>query len=415
MKFSELNKNISPDPIKKEIAQTIKKENKIVQSENKIVEDKDKKEDIKDQVMEQNKNIISEKNKSIKEENKIENRDEMRFTIKPKISPQKENFSAILERKNEFIERAKMLYSRSLIWIKDFFAEVERPYLEKYVEAYYIINDIYKEIDENPFFPLMLKYITPGNYLFSHSLNVAIIGIGAAKSLNFSEDKIKHIGIAGLFHDIGMMEYIYLARKEGKLNSGEMDLIKNHVIKTLESLDKIMDFDPKVKPFISDIILKTHERIDGSGYPQGISELDIYSGIIASADVYEAMTHMRPYRDAYEFPLLIRNFIGEFKNLFPSNSLKGILSFLTMYPAGSIVRLSTGEIGIVEILNKRNFSRPLVKVVMDGDFNIIENFYIDLTEYPLSSIEDMVSYKEISQKNNEFLVDFQMQNLWVDW
>jgi len=246
---------------------------------------------------------------------------------------------------------------------------------------------------------------------------VAIIGIGAAKSLNFSEDKIKHIGIAGLFHDIGMMEYIYLARKEEKLNSGEMDLIKNHVIKSVELLDKIMDFEPETKSFIADIISKTHERTDGSGYPLGISgdKLDVYSGIIAAADVYEAMTHIRPYRQDYELPSVIRSFIGEFKNLFPSNSLKGILSFLTMYPAGSLVKLSTGEIGIVEILNKRNFSRPVVKIVMDGDFNIVKNFYIDLTEYPLSNIDDIVNYEEISKKNNEFLVDFQMQNLWVDW
>lgn len=409
MRFSELNKKSeSESDIKK-----FKQEPTIKPIELINLKEKEETKNIDTNDKKPEKEILEDSKAPV---DKPQKEPEIKFSI-PKKEIKKTDFSPFLAREKELKEKANVIYSKAVLMMKEFYSELGNSYIEKYAELRYLIDQIYEQLKENPFFPIVLKYLTPADYLISHSINVSIISMGVAKNLNLEENTIKKIGISALLLDIGMRDYISLVRQERKLNDTEMEMIKNHVQIGIEKLNNIVDLEFEIKAFAADILSKVHERYDGSGYPLGIAgeKIDLYSQILAVADVYEAMTHKRPWRNAYEPPVIMRQFLSDFKESFHPKALKGIILFLSMYPPNSIVRLSTGEIGIVELMNSEKFARPIVKIVMDSEFRNVENFFIDLMEYPLTQIENEIKYKELAEKNIKFLIDYEMSSLWIDW
>ncbi|MFH1934050.1 MAG: PAS domain S-box protein [Pseudomonadota bacterium] len=131
-------------------------------------------------------------------------------------------------------------------------------------------------------------------YTAGHQGKVARLAVAIAQKMNLSEALIKGIQMAGVIHDIGKM-YIpaEFLSKPGKLSETEMTFVRTHAQKGFDIM-KDIDFPWPV----ARIILEHHERIDGSGYPDGKSSNDILleSKIISVADVVEAMASHRPYR-----------------------------------------------------------------------------------------------------------------------
>jgi PAS domain S-box-containing protein/putative nucleotidyltransferase with HDIG domain len=131
-------------------------------------------------------------------------------------------------------------------------------------------------------------------YTAGHQQRVAILARAIAEEIKLTSEQIETIGYAAILHDIGKIKIpSEILSKPGRLNNYEMDLIKTHpqigheIVKTLEL------------PWnICPIVLKHHERLDGSGYPQGLKgeDIPIEARIMAVADVVEAMASHRPYR-----------------------------------------------------------------------------------------------------------------------
>jgi len=133
-------------------------------------------------------------------------------------------------------------------------------------------------------------------YTASHQRRVGQLSSAIAKEMNLALDQIKEIHIAGVLHDIGKISVpSEILTKPGRLNEMEMNLLKAHPQVGYDILEKI-DFPwPLAK-----IILQHHERMDGSGYPTGLSgkEILLEARILGVADVVEAMSSHRPYRPA---------------------------------------------------------------------------------------------------------------------
>jgi len=137
---------------------------------------------------------------------------------------------------------------------------------------------------------------TKDPYTAGHQRRVAELASAIANEMNFSEEDVEGIYLAGLIHDIGK---IYVAAeilsKPGPITEAEFNMIKSHPRIAYDIL-KTIDF-----PWpIADIVLQHHERINGSGYPSGLSgdEILLSAKILAVADVVEAMVSHRPYRPA---------------------------------------------------------------------------------------------------------------------
>jgi PAS domain S-box-containing protein/putative nucleotidyltransferase with HDIG domain len=131
-------------------------------------------------------------------------------------------------------------------------------------------------------------------YTAGHEKRVALIAVGIATELGYDEQRIEGLQIAGYLHDVGkIMIPSEILSKPGKLTAAEYALIKGHAQASYDVL-KNVDF-----PWaIADMVLQHHERIDGSGYPQGLKGDAILpeAKILAVADVVEAMGSHRPYR-----------------------------------------------------------------------------------------------------------------------
>ena len=133
-------------------------------------------------------------------------------------------------------------------------------------------------------------------YTAGHERRVGLIAADIAREMGWAERKCKELEMIGLVHDIGKIAVpVEILTKPGRLTAIEYDLVKEHAERGYQILKDVQFPLP-----IADIIRQHHERIDGSGYPQGLKGEQILpeARILAVADVVESMASYRPYRPA---------------------------------------------------------------------------------------------------------------------
>jgi len=131
-------------------------------------------------------------------------------------------------------------------------------------------------------------------YTYSHSVNVAMLSSAIGKALGFSANLVKELVLGALLHDIGKMRIPkVILNKPDKLDKEEIALIKRHPILGYQIVTNM-----GVPEKISEIVYNHHERIDGNGYPRGLTrdELSINVQIVSIVDVYDALVSDRPYK-----------------------------------------------------------------------------------------------------------------------
>ena len=215
--------------------------------------------------------------------------------------------------------------------------------------------------------------------VYSHSMNVSLLSAILGKWLRFSKKEIEILAMAGILHDIGKLlvpENILL--KPYKLTSKEFHVMKTHTYKGYQLL-KDMDINSHIKY----AALMHHERCDGSGYPIGVkgNKIDKYAKVVAIADVYDAMTSSRVYRDPICPFVVIHNFEQCGYLLYEVEYIMTFLKNIANTYIHSQVRLSNGMIGEIIMINNSSLSKPVVKM---GDS------YIDLSKEKQIQIEAVI-------------------------
>ncbi len=140
-------------------------------------------------------------------------------------------------------------------------------------------------------------------YTAGHEYRVGILSLAIARKMGLNEQQQKSVYFAGYLHDIGkLLIASEILSKPGKLTRGEYEVIKEHVYSSYELTQNI-----QLPYSISDIILQHHERMNGSGYPNGLknNEISIEARVLAVADVIEAMSSHRPYRPGFEISVAL--------------------------------------------------------------------------------------------------------------
>jgi putative nucleotidyltransferase with HDIG domain len=156
-----------------------------------------------------------------------------------------------------------------------------------------IVELIYK--DKNNFSGLTREVYSTENYLYNHSVNVAILAVRCGLALGLAKKKLVVLGMSALLHDIGLTKVPKeILDKRGKLTRKEYSQIKKHPTLGLEILKQIEGLEEEIKFATA----QHHERQFGQGYPEGLSEDDIhlFAKIIGLVDIYEALIHTRVYR-----------------------------------------------------------------------------------------------------------------------
>lgn len=195
---------------------------------------------------------------------------------------------------------------------------------------------------------------------YTHSMNVALISNVLARWLRMTPSEIRIATLCGMLHDIGKTRLPNtILKKRGKLTRQEYDVVKTHPTEGYQTLMPLM-----INDHVKNAVLMHHERLDGSGYPLGISgnRVDHFAQLVAIADVYDAMTCARVYRG----PLCPFKAVSLFESEgYQKYNPRYFLTFLENIADTYLqytVRLSNGQEGDIVYINPGRLSRPVVKI-----------------------------------------------------
>lgn len=220
------------------------------------------------------------------------------------------------------------------------------------------------------------------DYTFQHSVNTTIIALIMAISMGWPEHRLLELGMGVLMHDVGKIKVPpEILNKKGRLTEEEFAEIKKHAEYGFEILRNCRD----VNLLSAHVALQHQERWDGSGYPRGLkgTEIHEYGRLAAVADVYEALTSKRVYRDALQPYEAYEYVVANSGKLFEPKIVQDTFTrCITPYPNGSGIRLSNGQRGNVVKQNPSFPTRPYVRMTHDGERPLPLPVDYDLAENP---------------------------------
>lgn len=202
------------------------------------------------------------------------------------------------------------------------------------------------------------------NYTYSHSLNVCILSIMLASELGITRNRLEDLALCALMHDIGKIDIpIEIINKNGPVTDPEFAIIKTHPEKGVEKLRKCYNISHEVLQGI----LGHHEKFDGSGYPYGNcgKQISLFARILAVADVYDALTSQRSYRQAWLPNEALEYISAEADTQFDYDIVSPFMHLVCAYPTGTMVVLSDGSPAIVIKNRPENVLRPKVRMLSD--------------------------------------------------
>lgn len=221
------------------------------------------------------------------------------------------------------------------------------------------------------------------NYTYEHSLRVTILSILIGIKLNLVQGQLWELGVASMLHDIGKVDIDNtILNNPNKLSVEEWGAIRKHPITGCAKVRFLHGYNRN----IGNAILQHHEHCDGTGYPFGLHNKDIgiYAKIICTADVYDALTSQRSYRNAWFPNQALECMTTDLKDQFDKSVIDALLDIVVPYPEGSVVILSTGDLAVVIDVHDSGDKTPIVRTISSG-----ESVVYDLSERPEITIQSM--------------------------
>lgn len=242
-----------------------------------------------------------------------------------------------------------------------------------------ITRDIVKkafECDDTINITTMLK--ESDEYFLEHSINCAILMVMFGRALDIEKPILEHIGAGALLMDIGMIRLpLLLTQKADTLSAKETQQMQRHVDTALKLLGPINGIDE----ISLTVIEQHHERIDGSGYPNGLSEqqISLYGKMAAIVDTYDSLTSNRPFRDAFKPGDALKKMEAEQLGL-DKELVSKFISCIGANPVGTLVKLASGKLAMVMRLNRHTPLSPVVMVFYNMNTKSDEVAQLDLSK-----------------------------------
>lgn len=203
------------------------------------------------------------------------------------------------------------------------------------------------------------------SYTFTHMVNVAILTMGQARGLGIDGATLREFGMSALLHDIGKVKTpTEVLNSPGRLSDAELTIMQRHPVDGAAILRRT----PEI-PFLAPIVaFEHHIRLDGTGYPFGVSRptLNLGTMLCSIADVYDAMRSQRVYQAAFPTDRILAVLEQNDGSRFDRHLVRRFVQLIGIYPAGNLVRLVTGEIAVVLEPNAADPYRPRVRVLRDA-------------------------------------------------
>lgn len=202
---------------------------------------------------------------------------------------------------------------------------------------------------------------TADDYSYMHSVAVCALMVALARQIGLSDAECRSAGFAGLLHDLGKMDVpLDLLNKPGHLTDAEFQVVRLH---PQQGHRRLLDAGVTDEAAL-DVCLHHHEKMDGSGYPHGLvgEQISLWARMGAICDVYDAITSNRPYKQGWD-PAESLKRMAAWNGHFDTRLFQAFVRSLGIYPAGSLVKLSTGKLAVVVEQSVGSLLKPVVKTV----------------------------------------------------
>ncbi|MFN2447762.1 MAG: HD-GYP domain-containing protein [Vicinamibacterales bacterium] len=218
------------------------------------------------------------------------------------------------------------------------------------------------------------------NYTFTHMVNVSILTMAQARSLGIEGSLLREFGLAALMHDIGKVHTPpEILNKPDSLTDREFAIMRLHVVDGAEILRHTPDM-PALAPVIA---FEHHLRLDGTGYPPvtRMGGLNLCTMLCSIADVYDAMRSQRLYQQAFPTDRILAVLRRNDGVQFDQHLVRRFSQLMGIYPPGNLVRLDSGDVGVVLRVNAGDPYRPKVRVILnDQGIKLPQPYDVNLWE-----------------------------------
>ena len=234
----------------------------------------------------------------------------------------------------------------------------------------------YCRADEENFATIALLK-NDANYIYYHPVNVCIYSIAIGYKLEYSDKQLMRLGMAALLHDIGEIKLPErMLNKSAKYTESELTAMQKHP----ELGYNLLKQNSTIPEEVLLGVLHHHERLDGTGYPSGHVGRFIHplGKIIAICETFDAMTSERNSASSISATEVLKIIYSLSGKHYEPNVVNALISIIGMYPVGSLVRISGGQLAVVLANNKADMSKPEVIVVTDTHGHPIERYIINL-------------------------------------
>lgn len=230
-----------------------------------------------------------------------------------------------------------------------------------------VVEDLVESIVRHPGALQLVSRLREANEsAYTHALQVAVLLVSFGRELGFSREELTQLGQVGMLLDVGKMRVDQaILSKRGNLTADEFEQVKRHVQHGLD----IIRPSGLAHPDVIAGVAQHHERLNGTGYPHALKEGAIgpFGQMAGIVDVFCALTSTRPYGEPSSSYDAMRQLQGWSGTYFNSGLVEQFIQAIGIFPVGTLVELSTGEIAVVLDQHRARRLKPKVLIISDPD------------------------------------------------
>lgn len=279
------------------------------------------------------------------------------------------------------LPQTKPLFDQTVKHVQDIFQEIRFSKKIPLSELRKHILPMIQQTTEQPdLFQLFASLQSKDDYTYRHNIGVGVIATMIGKWLNLEERELLQLTMAATLHDVGKMNIpLEILNKPGKLTQEEFALMKQHSIFGYHLIKETVGTTHRQAL----VALQHHERIDGSGYPIGIrrDQIDLFSRIVAVADVFHAMTSKRSYHEAASFYETLKQLQQSAFGALDPKITHVFIDKIMQSLVGNDVLLSDGNTGKIVLVPLNDPLRPLIST---------GNGFVDLSKESALHVEKVL-------------------------
>ena len=283
------------------------------------------------------------------------------------------------------------LYNAATAYVSESIRKAQKKKSPDMDQGKELVTGMIDSIAESPALLLLATDRTQEFSVNTHSVNVTLLALRLAKTLDYDLQNQIKVGLAALLHELG----VALLPERLLYQPGQVSPQVRQ--RPVYSAKLLRQFSPK-DDWLIETVEQVYERTNGSGFPLGLEGQQIReeAQILGIVDVFEACIHDRPYRKALTGYQLLEELTRGDTKTFSDHIIKALVRSFSLYPYNEYVLLNTDELGQVVDINPQKLSRPVIKILYDKKGKALDEPRVtDLAQHPSLFISKAVTYHDL--------------------